>query len=346
VEDYAGTVLVVDDEDSIRRVISQTLQRSGYECVQAGSAQEALEKTATQEFDIVLLDIKMPGMSGIEVLPELTFEHPDICVVMSTAVNDTQTAVEAMNLGAYDYIVKPFDLDALIMKVERALERKTLLLENRDFRLQQAERQFDALIENLADAVVRLRLGMVDWCNDRVEDVLGYTKDELTGVEVQQLFPEDIDGAEALASIEEGIRGHGRLHGTTRLRKKDGNEVHIGYSASQIAGKEPLEIVAVLRDITEIHQVQEEQERLMQAYKEQTQVLSKAYQELEEALADVKTLRGLLPMCARCNKIRDDGGYWKEVETYISANSEADFSHGLCPDCARKLEGAHLPEGD
>ena len=84
----------------------------------------------------------------------------------------------------------------------------------------------------------------------------------------------------------------------------------------------------------------------MQAYKEQTQVLSKAYLELEEALAKVKTLRGLLPMCAWCKKIRDDGGYWKEVETYISANSEADFSHGICPDCAQKVEGARRPEDD
>jgi len=84
----------------------------------------------------VLMDIKMPGLSGMEALPQMVTNHPDTCVIMMTAVVDTETAVQAMRLGAYDYVTKPFDLDDLSMRVEKALERRKLLLENRDYQLQ------------------------------------------------------------------------------------------------------------------------------------------------------------------------------------------------------------------
>jgi putative nucleotidyltransferase with HDIG domain len=75
----------------------------------------------------------MPGMSGIDVLSQVVADHPDTCVIMITAVADAQTAVEAMKLGAYDYVTKPFDLEALGMRVEKALERRRLILENREY---------------------------------------------------------------------------------------------------------------------------------------------------------------------------------------------------------------------
>ncbi len=81
--------------------------------------------------------------------------------------------------------------------------------------------------------------------------------------------------------------------------------------------------LAILRDITEAKQAEQEREQLIQS--------------LQEALAQVKTLRGLLPICANCKKIRDDSGYWRQVEDYIHEHSEADFSHSICPDCVRKL---------
>ncbi|MGB9593571.1 MAG: hypothetical protein ACPL7R_05490, partial [Anaerolineae bacterium] len=81
--------------------------------------------------------------------------------------------------------------------------------------------------------------------------------------------------------------------------------------------------LAILRDITEAKQAEQERERLIQS--------------LQDALGQVKTLRGLLPICANCKKIRDDSGYWRQVEDYVHEHSEADFSHGLCPDCMRQL---------
>ncbi|MCJ7769627.1 MAG: response regulator [Dehalococcoidales bacterium] len=128
-----GTILIVDDEESIRDILCRKLQSQGYYCVVAVDGNDALWKAFMQDFDLVIMDIKMPGMSGMEVLPKMVTDHPDICVIMLTAVSDIQTAVEAMKVGAYDYLTKPFNLDDLIMRVERALERRRLVLENRDY---------------------------------------------------------------------------------------------------------------------------------------------------------------------------------------------------------------------
>lgn len=131
-------VLVVDDDPAVRSVVCRKMQGEGYDCTTATDGRDALEKAKSDNFDIVLLDIKMPGPSGMEVLPQIVNEHPDTCVVMITATIDTQTAVEAMKLGAYDYVTKPFNLDDLGIRVEKALERKKLLKENQELQLHNA----------------------------------------------------------------------------------------------------------------------------------------------------------------------------------------------------------------
>ena len=132
-DENKATILIVDDEDSIRDILCRKLESLGYDCVIAADGKEALWKTFMQDFDLVLMDIKMPGMSGMEVLPKLVTDHPDTSVVMLTALSDVGTAVEAMKLGAYDYLTKPFNLDDLIMRVDRSLERRRLILENREY---------------------------------------------------------------------------------------------------------------------------------------------------------------------------------------------------------------------
>jgi DNA-binding response OmpR family regulator len=134
-EQARGTILIVDDEEAIRGILSRKLEVDGYHCEVAADGKEALWKAFMKDFDLVLMDVKMPGLSGMEALPQMVTNHPDTCAIMMTAVMDTETAVQAMKLGAYDYVTKPFDLDDLGMRVEKALERKKLLLENRDYQL-------------------------------------------------------------------------------------------------------------------------------------------------------------------------------------------------------------------
>ena len=137
-----GRVLVVDDEESVRNLLQRTLEGAGFNVVTAANGQEAVETMSESELEIsvVLLDIKMPGMSGLEVLKQVTIEHPLICVIMLTAVVDTTTAVEAMKLGAYDYVTKPFNPDDVVLAVQRGFERRGLWLENEKHRQRLQER--------------------------------------------------------------------------------------------------------------------------------------------------------------------------------------------------------------
>ena len=119
-----GNLLIVDDDLYVRTIITRKMEACGYNCTAAKDGNEALDTLDNQDFDLVLLDIKMPGPSGIDILPKIIANHPNIGVVMITAVDDTKTVVEAMQLGACDYITKPFCLEELALKVAQAIEHK------------------------------------------------------------------------------------------------------------------------------------------------------------------------------------------------------------------------------
>ena len=158
-EETRWMILIVDDEESIRDILYRKLKAEGYYCDVAADGKEALRKASGKNFDLVLMDITMPGLSGMEVLSQLITERPHISVVMITAVVDTKTAVEAMKLGAYDYVTKPFDLDDLGMRVRRALERRRLVLENKEYQLrleQKVEQQVGQIRQYYQEAIQAL----------------------------------------------------------------------------------------------------------------------------------------------------------------------------------------------
>ena len=129
-----GKILIVDDEAPIRKLLHSKLSSEGYQCWEAGSAEQALAKLRNNAVRLVILDIKMPGKSGIEFLPEIKASHPDTAVVMATAISDINIAIECMKQGAYDYVTKPFELDDVTISVDRALEKRRLELENKEYR--------------------------------------------------------------------------------------------------------------------------------------------------------------------------------------------------------------------
>ena len=122
-------ILVVDDEHLIRWSLEQNLKKQGYEVVTAGDGEEALRLVREEQPDLVLLDIQMPGISGIEALEKIKDYDEDIVVIMVTAHGGLETAVNAMRLGAYDYVSKPFNLDELAIIIRKALENTDLKLE-------------------------------------------------------------------------------------------------------------------------------------------------------------------------------------------------------------------------
>ncbi len=125
-----GSIHIIDDEPVIQDVLSQLLTSEGYEVEISSSGEEALEKHATQSFDLILLDLLMPGLDGIEVLKAIKKIDPQALIIIITAYASVESAIAAMKLGAFDYIQKPFKHDELILVIRRALEHKHLQEEN------------------------------------------------------------------------------------------------------------------------------------------------------------------------------------------------------------------------
>ncbi len=127
-------ILIVDDEASVRAVLQRALEEEGYNCALASDVDAALQILGKQSVDLVLSDVMMPGRSGIDLLKETSATQPGIVTIMLTAVANTSTAIEAMKLGAFDYVMKPFDLDEVRLSVERAMEKRNLIQANREYR--------------------------------------------------------------------------------------------------------------------------------------------------------------------------------------------------------------------
>ena len=155
--DKKGKILIVDDESGIRRLLYHKLSRAGYTCEEAENAEQAMEKMAENPAELVLLDIMMPGKSGIELLPEMKAKYPETAVIMATAITEASNAINCMKEGADDYLCKPFNLEEVIIGAEKTLEKRRLELEIKEYqeRLQQK-------VEEQTVEIRRLFLGAIE----------------------------------------------------------------------------------------------------------------------------------------------------------------------------------------
>jgi putative two-component system response regulator len=151
-----GRILITDDEKDIRELLRDFLESEGYECLLAANAFEALEKFRTEEqFDIVMSDIRMPGKSGLELLEEIKQVNPDVMVIMISAVKDIESAITAMEKGAYDYVSKPFKLNEVSFAASKALEKRRLVLENKEYQ-KHLEKMVEERTSDLKNALLEL----------------------------------------------------------------------------------------------------------------------------------------------------------------------------------------------
>lgn len=127
-------ILAVDDQTIIADMVALWLQESGYDCDVAASAREALVLLGQNKYDLMITDLMMPDMSGIELMTLAKEKFPNLAVLMATGVDDRKTAIQAIQLGAYGYIIKPFSLNEFLINVANALERSRLTRESRDCR--------------------------------------------------------------------------------------------------------------------------------------------------------------------------------------------------------------------
>ncbi len=176
-EKRATRVLVVDDEPHIGHLLSRWLAAEGYECVTAHSGESAIELLEGSEFHLVVSDIMMPGMSGMELLTFLRNQFPEIAVIMVTAVDDRKTAILALDLGAFGYVIKPFDKNEIIINVANALERRRLSLLSRQY-----ERELEEKVQQRT-AQVRQREEEIIY---RLVSAAGF-RDDKTGAHIKRI---------------------------------------------------------------------------------------------------------------------------------------------------------------
>jgi len=158
-----ASCLIVDDEAPLRQVLVHLMRGDGFECYEAGNGREALDFLETQRVTLVISDLRMPKVDGIELLREIRARYPDTAVILITAVADVDVAVKCLAIGAMDYLTKPFHLEEVRARVSQALERRRLVMENRDYqerleeRVQAQARRLEELfltgIQSLAEAL-------------------------------------------------------------------------------------------------------------------------------------------------------------------------------------------------
>ena len=180
-----------------------------------------------------------------------------------------ESLVTHQKLGDRSLVVEVFKLEkGLGIIASDMTERKRA-----EEALQNSEELYSALVKNLTDAVFLFKGSVVTWCNDMVEKIYGYPKNELLGKHASFFYPNDITPSELTRTLSTALKEQGLFYGTTKFRKKDGRVVDIEYSLSQIRGKAPIEIMAVARDITERQRVEEEREHLLIELAEKTKEL-------------------------------------------------------------------------
>jgi putative two-component system response regulator len=163
-----ATVLVIDDEPRVRDLVTRWLSADGHGCAQAATAQADWEYLQAHEVHLVTLDVRMPGDSGIDLLYQIGRTYPDTSVIMLSGVEETQTAIEALTSGACAYLVKPVKRDQLIFHARRALERRQLVVDNRQYlrRLEERVREHTAAIRQAHEETIYRLLSACMWRDD------------------------------------------------------------------------------------------------------------------------------------------------------------------------------------
>jgi DNA-binding NtrC family response regulator len=126
-------ILMVDDDPGVRDIIKKTLDRVGYSCMEAENGKGLFLQMTDHRPDLILLDIKLPDQDGLTLLPQIFKQDQEVCVVILTGVVDIKTAILAIRRGAFDYLPKPFHFDELKLVVSRALEKRRLKIQNKDY---------------------------------------------------------------------------------------------------------------------------------------------------------------------------------------------------------------------
>jgi PAS domain S-box-containing protein len=257
-------ILLVDDDPDIVDLLKLGLETEGYEVLEAGSGGECLEKLNAKKPDLILLDIMMPDMGGLDVLKAVKKASPNTGVIMITAHATLERAVNSLKHGAYDFICKPYESDELLASIARCLEKQRLeqeLREIRDF--------LSNVIESSMDLIITADLdGSITTFNRGAEDLLGYKAEDMLGASVLDLYPEGL--REWRIKLVEKLKNGEKIRTLrTKVYNSKGELVDISLSLSLLMDGEgnPIGTVSVARDISKEVKAEEEMMRRVLKYK-------------------------------------------------------------------------------
>lgn len=320
-----AVILIVEDEMLVAADLRYHLTNMGYTIAESlTTGEKAVQWLETNRPDLILMDIQLAGAIDGITAAELICARFNIPVIYLTAFADEETFRRAKLIQTFGYIIKPFSSLDLRTAIEMALYKH---------RMETALRQSEEKYRTVADFTYDWEEwigpeGHYLYVSPACECISGYNREEFMadpGLMLAIIHPDERETARHHYHETRQPDHKEAVRLDFRIITRTGEERWISHACQPIFDDNGrwLGRRSSNRDITKRKQNEFEREQLIT--------------ELQTALAQVKRLSGLLPICAVCKKIRDDRGYWQQVEVYIHDHSEADFSHSICPDCKLKL---------
>ncbi|HPP57918.1 MAG TPA: diguanylate cyclase [Candidatus Hydrogenedens sp.] len=264
-------ILVVDDDTSVLDYFCKILKKLGYSCVCSSSTNEAFSMLDNEMFDLVIVDYLLPDTNGFTFLKKVKETNPDIEVIMMTGLQDTKNAIEALRLGAYDYLLKPFQTEEAKIAIERALEHHSLIIEQKNYKkelenkikeatenlnkinneLKQTKEYLEQLLNISVDGIFILDPNFnIIYANYGASNILDYPSKELVGQHLSKIFTggkEEIQYIKQILISKKNIQNY-----ETELQRKNKTQVPVNISLSSITteNNQIHSILAIFKDIT------------------------------------------------------------------------------------------------
>ena len=268
-----SSILFVDDDKNLCESLSLIMEVKGYDTDIAITAKQALQKVADRWYNVALVDIRLPDMTGIDLLTKLKDTHPDMAVIMVTGYSSSENAVQSLNRGASAYITKPVDMDELLVVVEQIIERQQLVFENRrlfaEVRQELAERKrAEELYETLANSsqagIWIIQSGKFRFVNPEFCRITGFSDSEIIGNDsLSIVFPDDREMIHASAIAM--LKGNLAVPYEYRIAAKDGETRMVLEAVTSIKYKGRRAAMGSCLDITQRRRDAERIERLSSA---------------------------------------------------------------------------------
>jgi PAS domain S-box-containing protein len=329
-------ILVVDNHPVMLKFMNNLLEKEGHQVLTAEDGLSALDILKTYIPDVIFIDLVMPHINGeklcwiIRKMPRMK----NVYLIILSAIA-AEESTDFAEFGANACIAKgPFNemakhvlavLDQLDLDASSTFSEKIIGLQDIHKRqiteeLLSSKRHSEAILGNMTEGILELTLeGKIIYANPAAVSLTGILEDKLLASNFTELFSKP--HSDRIKDLMAMIGDKPQAISEDSPVVLNGKPVSINIVP--VKEEEHESIIVIMNDIT--------------GRKKAEEALINERDKLQDALAKVKTLSGMLPICSNCKKIRDDKGYWNQIESYIAKHTEVDFSHSICPECAKKL---------